>query len=166
MNRSKLHTLGGLVVLLALAPVADAQRTDAADFTGTWRGTLDMHVIYDIPEGAVERLSKPIELEMRIFGRGAVELYFSFEENEWEFTEQRGFRITPISAGGDAVNAVIDARIGGNLNWANSFAFNMALQGEDEMLVAWSRLVTRNELFNNGLDSMGFAGTMVMTRED
>jgi hypothetical protein len=152
--------------LIAIVPVADAQRRssqrDAGQFEGNWKGTLTMDVVYDVPAEQVERLSQPVELEIRIFGRGNAELYFT-GDTEWQFREQRDFRITPV--GED--NAVLLARISNTAGrWRTSFAFSFAKQGEDELLVNWSRMTIRNQVENDGLDNLAFAGTAVFQRID
>jgi hypothetical protein len=160
---SKLRIAIGLTGLLALTPLANAQRVDVGGFEGIWKGTLTMDAIYDVPAEHVERLSKPVELEIRIFARGGAELYFTFEENEWEFSQQRDFRITPLPGG---QNGVIAARIPGNVGWMSSISLNMALQGEDALLLSWSRLTVRDQLTFDGLDEMGFSGVAVLNRVD
>jgi hypothetical protein len=145
-----------------LAPIADAQRVDVGGFLGNWKGTLTMDVIHDVPPEELERLSKPVELEIRIFRQGGAELYFTFEENEWEFSEQRNFRITPI--GGQ--NGVIPARLPGNIGWISSVTLNLALQGEDALFVSWARLTIRDQLLYDGLDEFGFSGVAVLNRID
>lgn len=166
MKNTKRSSLICLLGLVALIPVADAQRTSAGPFTGNWKGTLTMDTIFDVPPEHIERLSKPVELEIRLFGRGQAELYFASPEDEWDFHEQRGFRITPISVTDVVENGVVEARIPGNLNWMSSFSFNLALRGENEILVSWSRLTIRDTLLNNGMDEFGFAGVAIFTRED
>jgi len=150
----------GLATLMMLAPVADAQRSSAGAFAGNWKGTLTMDTILDVPPDALERLSKPVELEVRIEARQGAELYFTFEEDEWEFTNQRGFRLTPIGE----KNGVIEARIPGNVDWFSSITLNMTLLSENELLVSWSRLTTRNRFLYDGLDEYGFAGVATLTR--
>jgi hypothetical protein len=145
---------------MTLAPVADAQRVDVGGFLGNWKGTLTMDVIHDIAPEQLERLSKPVELEIRIFRQGGAELYFTFEENEWEFSTRTGFRITPIGA----QNGVIPARLPGNNGWISSVSLNLALQGEDALFLSWQRLTIRNELLYDGLDEFGFAGVAVLNR--
>lgn len=156
----------GVSALLAMAPVADAQRVDVGGFEGVWKGTLTMGAIYDVTPEHIERLSKPVELEIRIFARGGAELYFTFEEDEWEFSEQRNFRMTPIAEeSGTVNNGVIDARLPGNLGWTSAMTFNLALQSADSLYVNWTRLTVRDQLLYDGLDEMGFAGTAVLTRQ-
>ena len=160
--KSGIRIAACLFVFVLLSPVADAQRTSAGKFEGVWKGTLNMDVIYDVPEAAVQRLSKPVGLELRIFSRGSAEIYFTFEENEWEMQEQRNFRITPINEN----SAVIEARIRGNIGWVNSFAFNLARNGDDALTLSWSRLTVRDNLNYDGLDEMGFFGVTELTRAD
>lgn len=164
--RSRMRLLTCLVCLVVLMPVADAQRRssqrDAGQFEGTWRGSLTMDVLFDVPAEQVERLSQPVELEIRIFGRGNAELYF-FGDTEWDFREQRDFRITPV--GED--NAVLLARISNTAGrWRSSFAFSFAKQGPDQLLVNWSRMTIRNQVENDGLDHIAFAGVAVFDRTD
>ena len=160
MKASNFAIAIGVSALITLAPVADAQRTSAGAFEGTWKGTLTMDVLYDIPEQHIARLSKPVQLELRIFARGPAEIYFTFDEKEWEFSEQRNFRITPIGE----QNGVIPARLPGNTGWITTMAFNLALQGEDALFLSWSRFTVRDQLLFDGLDELGFAGTAVLTR--
>ena len=160
MKLSKLCLPIGLSALLIVAPGADAQRTSAGPFTGNWKGTLTMGTIVDVQPDDFERLSKPVELEIRIENRGGVELYFTFEEDEWEFTTQRGFRITPIADPNDGSiqNGVIQARLSGNVGWFSGITLNMAIINETTLLVSWSRLTVRNNFLYDGLDEYGFAG--------
>lgn len=78
MNVSKIRYAVGLSALLTFAPIADAQRESVGGFEGNWKGSLTMDVIVDVPPEHLERLSKPVELEIRVFNRGGVELYFTF----------------------------------------------------------------------------------------
>ncbi len=160
MKTSKLSLAIGLSALMMLAPVADAQRTSAGAFSGNWKGTLTMGTLLDIPPEHAERLSKPVELEIRIENRGGVELYFTFEEDEWEFTNQRGFRITPIGE----QNGVIEARIPGNVGWTSGITLNLAIQDEDTLFLSWSRLTVRSNFLYDGLDEFGFAGVATLDR--
>ena len=158
----KLSSLICLSGLVALIPVADAQRNSAGAFAGNWHGTLTMDTIFDVPPEHIERLSKPVELEIRLFGRGQADLIFRSPDDEWDFHEQRNFRITLVGE----ENGVIEARIPGNLSWMSSFSFNLALRGENEILVAWSRLTIRDQLLLNGMDEYGFSGVAIFSRED
>lgn len=152
-----------LVGLIALVPAADAQRRSGGVFAGNWKGTLNMDLLYDVPAELVERLSNPVDLELRVFGRGNAELYFTSKDDVWNFTEQRDFRITLI---GDN-NAVIVARIPTeDRSWQNSFAFNLTKQGDDAVLLSWSRMTVRNRIENDGLDELAFAGTAQLQRID
>jgi hypothetical protein len=160
VNVSKIRYAVGLSALLTFAPIADAQRESVGGFEGNWKGSLTMDVIVDVPPEHLERLSKPVELEIRVFNRGGVELYFTFEEDEWEFSTQRGFRITPIGE----QNGVVIARLPGNLGWISSMSLNLALQGEDAVFLSWSRLTVRDQRLNDGLDEYGFSGTATLTR--
>lgn len=174
--RSTIRLFTCLLCLAVMVPIADAQRRGsqraAGDFEGTWRGMLTMDVLYDVPAEHLDRLSQPVELELRIFGRGNVEIYFFGEEAEWDFRDQRGvrrgndmidFRITLI---GDD-NAVMLARPGNSVGrFRNAFAFSFAKQSEDELLVNWSRMTIRNQVENDGLDHIAFAGTAVFERID
>ena len=166
MKLSKLSLPIGLSALLMLAPGADAQRTSAGPFTGNWKGTLTMGTIIDVQPVDLERLSKPVELEIRIENRGGAELYFTFEEDEWEFTNQRGFRITPIADPntGAIQNGVIEARIPGNVGWISGITLNMAIIDETTMFLSWSRLTVRNNFLYDGLDEFGFAGVATLTK--
>ena len=160
VKSSNIRIALGLSALLILAPVADAQRVDVGGFEGNWKGTLTMDVIVDVPPEHIARLSKPVELEIRIFNRGGAELYFTFEENEWEFSQQRDFRITPIGA----QNGVIPARLPGNNGWISAMSFNLTLKSENELFLSWSRLTVRDQLQFDGLDELGFSGTAVLTK--
>lgn len=179
MKTSKFRLIISLLCLVLIVPVADAQRRGsgraAGDFEGNWQGTLTIDVMYDVPAEHAERLSKPVELELRIFGRGNAEIYFTGEEDEWDFRDQRGiprpgernriddFRITLI--GED--NAVMLARPRSTAGrFRNSFAFSFAKQSEDELLVNWSRMTIRNEVENDGLDHIAFGGTAIFNRID
>lgn len=162
MKTSNIRIALGLSTLLFLAPVADAQRTDAGDFEGVWKGTLTMGVVVDVPPEHLERLSKPVDVEIRIFNRGGAEIYFTFEENEWEFSQQRDFRITPIGT----QNGVIPARLPGNNGWVTALSLNLAIKSENELFLSWSRLTVRDQLTYDGLDEIGFAGTAVLTRSE
>jgi hypothetical protein len=165
VKASKICLPIGLSALLILAPVADAQRTSAGPFAGNWKGTLTMGTIIDVEPADRERLSKPVDLEIRIEGRGGAELYFTFEENEWEFTNQRGFRITPIpGANGVVQNGVIEARIPGNVGWTSGITLNLAVIDETTLFLSWSRLTVRDNFLYDGLDEFGFAGTATLTR--
>lgn len=166
MKFSKLCLPIALSALFTVAPVADAQRTSAGPFTGNWKGTLTMGTILDVQPEDLERLSKPVELEIRIENRGGAELYFTFEEDEWEFTNQRGFRITPIADpnGGSVQNGVIEARIPGNVGWTSGITLNMALINETTILLSWSRLTVRNNFLYDGLDEFGFAGVATLNK--
>jgi hypothetical protein len=159
---SKFRLLAGILALTALAPVADAQR--ARDFAGSWKGTLDMNVLYGIPEEHAARLSKPVEIELRLFNNGNAEVYFAAEEDEWVFTSQRvdQGKVTPVSAS----NAVLLARLPSARKWQNNFAFNMLKIDDETMIVSWSRLSTRDELEYDGLDSMGMAGVVELKNDD
>lgn len=166
MKASKISLAIGLSALTILAPVADAQRTSAGPFSGNWKGTLTMGTILDVNPEDIERLSKPVELEIRIENRGGVELYFTFEEDEWEFTEQRGFRITPIADPNDGSiqNGVIEARIPGNVGWVSGITLNLAVINETTLFLSWSRLTVRNNFLYDGLDEFGFAGVTTLSR--
>ena len=159
---TKVGSLIGLLSLAALAPVADAQRNQGGNFAGTWKGMLTMDTVFDVPAEEVERLSKPVQVEIRIFGRGQAEVQFSSSDDEWDFREYRGFRITLV---GDE-NGVIEARIPGNQNWMNSFSFNLTLKNQSELLVSWSRLTIRDQLLYNGLDEFAFSGVAVLAKDD
>ena len=159
---TKVSSLIGLVSLIALTPVADAQRNQGGDFAGTWKGMLTMDTVYDVPADQVDRLSKPVALELRIFGRGQAELQFSSSEDEWDFREYRGFRITLVGE----ENGVIEARIAGNQDWMNSLSFNVTLKSQNELLVSWSRLTIRDQLLYNGLDEFAFSGVAVLAKDD
>lgn len=160
MKASKIALTTGLAGLLMLAPIADAQRTSAGAFTGNWKGTLTMDTIVDVNPEDIERLSKPVELEIRVENRGGVELYFTFEEDEWEFTNQRGFRITPIGE----QNGVIEARIPGNVGWISGITLNLTIQDPNTLFLSWSRLTVRNNFLYDGLDEFGFAGVATLTK--
>jgi hypothetical protein len=160
VNVSNIRYVVGLSALLTFAPIADAQRDSIGAFEGNWKGTLTMDVMVDVPPEHLERLSKPVELEIRIFNRGGAELYFTFEEDEWEFSQQRNFRITPIGE----QNGVIIARLPGNVGWNSSVSLNLTLQGEDSLFLSWSRLTVRDQLLNDGLDEYGFSGTATLNR--
>jgi hypothetical protein len=165
VNGSKFQFAFGLAALLMLAPAAEAQRVDVGEFAGIWKGTLTMDVMYDVPPEHAERLKKPVEIEVRIFARGGAELYFTFEENEWEFSVQRDFRITPIpDQSGTVRNGVIPARLPGNNGWISSMTLNLTLQSENELLLSWSRLTVRDNLLYDGLDELGFGGIAVLSR--
>lgn len=165
MKLTKIRGLIGLLGIAMLIPVADAQRTTAGLFEGIWKGTLTMDVIYDVPQEHLERLSKPVQLEIRMLSRGQAELVFTSPENEWDFREYRNFRVTPIGQDqATAENGVIVARIPGNLDWTNSISINMAKQGPDQILVSWARLTTRNEMLYNGMDEFGFSGVAIFDR--
>lgn len=162
----------GLSSLLLLAPAADAQRTSTGAFSGNWKGTLTIDTIVDVPPDQLARMSKPVDLEIRIENRGGAELYFTFEEEEWEFTEQigspptdrldgqRGFRLTPI---GDQ-NGVIEARVRGNNDWLTSITLNLTLLSPDSLLLSWSTFTVRNKFQFNGMDEFGMAGVATLTR--
>jgi len=172
VNISKATFTIGLSALLLLAPSADAQRTSAGAFRGNWKGTLTMDTIVDVPPDQLERMSKTVDLEIRVENRGGAELYFTFEEEEWEFTDhieegennqtdgQRGFRLTPI---GDS-NAVIEARVEGNNDWISSITLNLTLLSPDSVLLSWSRLTVRDQWQNNGFDEFGMAGVATLNR--
>ena len=125
-----------------------------------------MGTILDVNPEDIERLSKPVELEVRIEARGGAELEFTFEEDEWEFTTQRGFRITPIADpnNGTIQNGVIEARIPGNVGWNSGITLNLAVINETTLFLSWSRLTVRNNFLFDGLDEFGFAGTTTLTR--
>jgi hypothetical protein len=160
VKASKISVAIGLSALMMLAPVADAQRTNAGAFSGNWKGTLTMDTILDVNPEDIERLSKPVELEIRVEARGGVELYFTFEEDEWEFTNQRGFRITPIGE----QNGVIEARIPGNVGWTSGITLNLTVIDPNTLFLSWSRLTVRNNFLYDGLDEFGFAGVTTLTK--
>jgi hypothetical protein len=172
VNTSKAICTIGLSALLLLAPAADAQRASAGAFGGNWKGTLTMDAIVDVPADQLARMSKPVELEIRVENRGGAEIYFTFEEEEWEFTDQieerednqtdgqRGFRLTPI---GDQ-NAVIEARVVGNNDWISSITLNLTLLNPETLLVSWSRFTVRDQWQNNGFDEFGMAGVATLAR--
>ena len=153
-----------LLCLAGLTQTADAQRNSGGDFEGVWRGTLTMDLMYEVPEEERERLSQPVELELRVFSRGGAELYFTSDEVEWEFSQQRDFRVTLV---GDR-NAVIVARIPSVLNWATGMALNLAFadSGTDRVYLSWSRLSVRNTYEYDGLDEMAFSGVAELVRVD
>jgi len=158
---ARFRSLFCLLGIVAIVPIAGAQRVAVGDFEGNWRGTLTMNVVYDVPDAHLERLSKPVQLEIRIFNRGGAELYYTgFEEDEWEFQTQRGFRITMIGT----EHGIIEARIPGLLGWTNSMTFNLTKQGDGTLFLAWTRLTIRSDLLFDGLDEMAFAGTARLTR--
>lgn len=160
--RAKLRFLAGCLALVALVPVANAQ--SARDFAGNWKATLNMDVLYGVPEDQVARLSKPVQIELRFLRNGNAEVYFQAEEQEWIFTAQRGgdWKVTPVSA----TNAILLVRIPSARKWQNNFAFNMAKIDDDTMLLSWSRLSTRDELEYDGLDSMGMSGVVELKNDD
>ena len=162
MNTTKISIAIGLSALLALAPVADAQRINAGPFQGTWKGTLTMDTIIDVLPEDLERLGKTVELELRITARAQVEIYFTSPEDEWEFQGARGFILTRVGE----QNGVIDARMQGNLGWFSAITLNMAVQSEDALLLSWGRLTTRDRFLYDGLDEYGFAGVAILNRAE
>jgi hypothetical protein len=164
MNRISKCAAVALLGLFGLTQTADAQRQTGGDFEGVWKGTLTMDVLYEIPPDHIERMSKPVELEIRIFSRGGAELYFTSDEVEWEFSQQRDFRITLV---GDN-NGVIVARLPSVLTWQTGMALNMTFMdaSQDKVLLSWSRLSVRNQYDFDGFDEMAFSGVAEFTRVD
>lgn len=160
MKASKISMAIGIGTFMLMAPLADAQRSSAGAFAGNWKGTLTMGTILDVPPEHLERLSKPVELEVRIESRQGAEIVFTSDEDEWKFTEYRNFRLTPIGER----NGVIEARIPGNVGWFSSITLNMTVQGDGQLLLSWSRLTTRDNFLYDGLDEYGFAGVATLTR--
>lgn len=154
----------GCLALLTLAPIADAQRNSSGGFQGNWKASLTMDTIFDVPPEHLDRLSKPVDLELRITARNQVEIYFTSPEDEWKFETARGFILTKIPAGDQ--NAVIDARMNGNIGWYSAVTFNLALKGENALLLSWARQTVRDTLLNDGLDEYGFSGVATLNRID
>jgi hypothetical protein len=154
----------GLLCLFGLTQTASAQRNSGGDFEGVWKGTLTMDFMYEIPAEHIDRLSKPVELELRVFSRGGAELYFSSDESEWEFTEQRNFRLTLVQDN----NGVIVARLPSVLVWQTGMALNLTFKdaSKDTVLLSWSRLSVRNQYEFDGLDEIAFSGVAELTRSD
>lgn len=147
-------TLWGVIAALGLvtvASVSDAQRRD--QFRGTWSGTLAPDVLFGVPEDDVERLSKPVPLELRVFNRGRVELFFTSREDEWVF-DGRELQLTEIGA-----NGVILGRLLGKDGSQNAFSLNLTKVDDQTVLVNWSKISTRARLRFDGLDELAFAGT-------
>jgi len=154
----------GLLCVAGLAQVAYAQRNTGGDFEGVWKGTLTMDMVYDVPETDIERLSKPVELELRVFSRGGAELYFTSDENEWEFAQQRDFRATLV---GDN-NAVIVASLPSVLTWLTGMSLNMTFadDSKDKLILSWARQSFRNTYEFDGLDEFAMSGVAELTRVD
>jgi hypothetical protein len=156
----------GLFCLLGLTQTASAQRQDGGDFEGVWKGTLTMDFLYEVPEGDIERLSRPVDLELRVFGRGGAELYFLSETdvNEWEFSQQRDFRITLVGEN----NGVIVARLPSVLNWQTGMSINLSFVdgSKDTVLMSWSRISVRNQYEFDGLDEFALSGVTQLQRVD
>jgi hypothetical protein len=150
-----------LAALLCIAPDSDAQRRGSEDFRGNWKGTLSPDLIFGAPEDHRERLSQPVEFELRVFNRGAIELFFTSEEDEWEFAG-RDMQLTQV---GD--NGVILGRLSGTSEGSQSaFSFNLTRIDEDTLLVNWSKLSTRVPLRFDGLDELALAGTDELRLDD
>jgi hypothetical protein len=163
MNRISKCAAAGLLGLVGLTQTADAQRQTGGDFEGVWKGTLTMDVLYEVPAEHVERMSKPVDIEIHVFSRGGAELYFYSSETEWEFSEQRDFRITLV---GDN-NGVIVARLPSVLTWQTGMSLNLSFTdaSQDKVLLSWSRLSVRNQYEFDGFDEMAFSGVAELTRE-
>lgn len=137
--------------LASVVSVSDAQRRE--QFRGTWTGTLAPDALFGVPEGHVERLSKPVPLELRVFNRGRVELFFTSSENEWVF-DGRELQLTEIGA-----NGVILGRLRGKDGSQNGFSLNLTKIDDQTLMVNWSKISTRETLRFDGLDELAFAGT-------
>jgi hypothetical protein len=147
--------------LLSMASVSIAQRNSGNLFRGVWTGTLSPDVLLGVPEGDVERLSKPIKFELRVFNRGRVEALFLEGEEEWEFTG-RDFQLTEIGE-----NGVILGRLTGSGDDSqNGFSFNITKLDDQTLMVDWTMLSTQSTLRFDGLDELGFAGTDTLKLSD
>jgi hypothetical protein len=139
------------LVLVTVASVSTAQRRD--QFRGTWSGTLSPDALFGVPEQHVARLSEPVPIELRVFNRGRVELFFTSKHDEWVF-DGRELQLTEIGA-----NGVILGRLRGKDGSQNAFSLNLTRVDEQTLLVNWSKISTRSTLRFDGLDELAFAGT-------
>ena len=148
---------------IVLASVSLAQQRSQNLFRGNWKGTLSPDIVVGVPEGHRERLSQPVDFELRVFNRGRAELYFSSDEVEWVFVRsgegQLEMQVTEIGA-----NGTILGRLTGTADDSrNAFSFNLTKVDDETLLVNWTMLSIQSVLRFDGLDEFGFAGTDLLT---
>jgi len=164
MNRSRM--IKGLSVaavgagLLGMVSVSMAQRSGNL-FRGFWSGMISPDIIVGVPDADIERLSKPFEVELRIFNGGRSEVVFLSDDEEWEFTG-RNFNLTEIGENG----VILGRLIGSGDDSQNAFSFNLTKIDDETLLVDWTMLSTQSNLRFDGFDEIGFAGTDIFKLED
>lgn len=141
------------LILLVTASVAAAQRTGNL-FRGIWQGTLTPNIMLGVPEEHAERLSQPVQFELRVFNRGRAEIIFISDNDEWEVTG-RDVQVQEMGS-----NGMIFTRMPGATDDSqNAFQFNLTKLDDETLLVDWSKISTRSNLRFDGLDELAFAGT-------
>jgi hypothetical protein len=137
--------------LLGVASVSTAQRSN--QFRGFWSGTLAPDVLFGVPDAHTERLSQPIDFELRVFTRGRAEVYFTSRSVEWEFTG-REFLLTDIGPNG----VMLGRLVRGTDDAQSSFSFNLTKIDDETLLLNWSMISIRSVQRHDGLDEIALAG--------